>query len=267
MIDISKIDYSILDQPEVVMFLFHPRGETFDSDISGLNVLIPVAKDVRIGGRFHIIDKSAPNILYFHGNGEIVAEYDDLGSVYNKTGINFLPVDYRGYGRSTGQPTVTSMMHDCHVIFDFITKWLNKNNHTGPLLLMGRSLGSASAIELAYHYKNQVNGLIVESGFANLGPLLQLLGINLESIGFNEEYNSQNVNKIKEFDKPTLIIHAEQDHIIQFSNGQALYDACQASDKTLLKIPQANHNDIFTRGFSEYMAAVKALADKAGKVK
>ena len=138
MIDISKIDYSILDRPEVTMFLFHQRSEVFNSDISGLNVLIPVAKDVRIGGRFHIIDKSAPNILYFHGNGEIVAEYDDLGSVYNKIGINFLPVDYRGYGRSTGQPTVTSMMQDCHVIFDFITKWLNKNNHTGPLLLMGR---------------------------------------------------------------------------------------------------------------------------------
>jgi len=264
MIDISKIDYSILDKPEVVMFLFHPRGaeESSTSNSSGLNILIPVAKDVQIGGRLHIVDQSAPNILYFHGNGEIVAEYDDLGSAYNKMGINFLPVDYRGYGLSTGQPTVTAMMQDCHVIFDFIAKWLNKNKHTGPLILMGRSLGSASAIELAYHYKNQVNGLIVESGFARLGPLLQLLGINLESIGLNDEDNSQNVNKIKEFDKPTLIIHAEKDHIIQFSNGQALYDACPAADKTLLKILQANHNDIFIRGFSEYMAAVRALADK-----
>ncbi len=177
-------------------------------------------------------------------------------------GINFLPVDYRGYGRSTGRPTVTAMMNDSHAIFNFIKKWLLEHFYTGPIIVMGRSLGSASAIEIAYSHNEKINGLILESGFAWAGPLLKILGIDPDAIGFKEETGFRNVDKIKAFGKPTLIIHAEQDHIIPFSDGQALYNACSASDKTFLEIPGANHNDIFMRGLSEYMAAVKALADR-----
>ena len=264
MIDISKIDYAMLDQPEILMFLFHPRPEWGGSGVrtQGQDVLIPVEDEIVIGARFHRVDKAAPNILFFHGNGEIAADYDDMGPVYNRIGINFFPVDYRGYGRSTGEPTITAMMRDCHLIFDFVKKWLHNEGCEGPFILMGRSLGSASALELAAHYTEQVDGLIVESGFAFSGPLLQLLGVDLRSIGFREDAGLGNLDKIQRVDKPTLIIHAELDHIIPFSDGQALYDASPAPDKTLLKIPDANHNDIFMRGLSDYMAAVRTLAQK-----
>jgi len=267
--NISTIDYSALDQPEILMFLFHPRQEVglYDNNSSAEDLLIPVENDVEIGARFHMFKKSFHNVLFFHGNGEIVADYDDLGPVYNKMGLNFLPVDYRGYGRSTGNPTVTAMMRDCHLIFEYVTNWLDTNGYSGPLIVMGRSLGSASAIELASCYKDQVSGLIVESGFAYAGPLLQLLGINLESLQFNENQGFQNIDKIKSFDRPTLIIHAEHDHIIPISEGEALHNACQAIDKNLLRIPNANHNDIFTQGLSEYMASVKKLAGKATEYK
>jgi len=261
MIDISKIDYSFLDRPEILMSLFHPRPEwgASDRETPARDVLIPVEKDVVVGGRFHMSEKSAPNILFFHGNGEIVADYDEMGPLYNRMNINFIPVDYRGYGRSTGKPSITAMMRDSHVVFDFSKKWLKENGYTGPFVLMGRSLGSASVLELAQYYKSEINGLIVESGFAYAGPLLQLLGVNTQAIGFKEEQGFRNIDKIQTFDRPTLIIHAEKDHIIPLSDGQALYDACKSPDKTFLKIPGANHNDIFMRGLSEYMAGVKAF--------
>jgi len=267
LINISKIDYSDLDRPEILTFLFHPRPEWGGTglDNRGEDLLIPVEMDVVVGARFHMEEESAPNILFFHGNGEIVADYDELGKAYNQVGINFLPVDYRGYGRSTGQPTITAMMRDAHRVFDFVKKWLQDKGYKGPLILMGRSLGSASVLELVFHYKDRIDGLIVESGFAFSGPLLQLLGIDLRAINFSEEMGFGNLDKIQRFDKPTLIIHAELDHIIPFSDGQALYDTSPSSDKTLLKIPNANHNDIFMRGFSEYMAAVGILANKSRK--
>ena len=59
-----------------------------------------------------------------------------------------------------------------------------------------------------------------------------------------------------------LIIHAEFDHIIPFSDGQTLFEACPAKDKTLLKIAGANHNDIFFRGFEQYLAAMRTFVDK-----
>jgi alpha-beta hydrolase superfamily lysophospholipase len=264
LIDISKIDFSQLDRPEILMFLFHPRPDFQSAPAGGSSVdlSIPVEDENSIGARFHRAGNSAPTILFFHGNGEIVADYDDLGSFYKRMGINFLPVDYRGYGHSTGNPTITAMMRDCHFIFDFTKDWLYKNGYGGPLILMGRSLGSASALELAFYYKAEIDGLIIESGFAHAGPLLELLGIDVEAIGFREDEGFRNKNKIRGFDKPVLIIHAELDHIIPFSEGQTLFEACDSLDKTILEIPGANHNDIFARGLSEYMDAVKKLTEK-----
>jgi fermentation-respiration switch protein FrsA (DUF1100 family) len=263
MLEFSKIDFSALDRPEVLMVVFHPRKEwiTAESQTQGQDILIPVEEDVMIGCRFHMAERLAPNILFFHGNGEIVADYDEIGPIYNRIGINFMPVDYRGYGRSTGTPTITAMMRDAYEIYSFVKVWLRENGYLGPFILMGRSLGSASALELAANCGEGVDGLIIESGFAYVTPLLRLLGIDIESQGFKEEKGFRNVDKIRSFDEPTLIIHAEKDHIIPFSEGQTLYDACRSADKTLLTIPGANHNDIFFRGASEYMNAVKVLAD------
>lgn len=260
----AQTDYAALDQPSVLERLFHPRPE-WGAEISSIpaeSLLIDVGDGVRIGARFHAASKAAPTILFFHGNGEIVSDYDDMGPVYNRMGINFLPVDYRGYGRSSGNPTVTAMMSDCHTIFAFARGWMSERRYTGPFILMGRSLGSASVLELAANYPDGVDGLIVESGFAYAAPLLRLLGIDPVGIGFKEEAGFRNVDKIRVFPKPTLIIHAEGDHIIPFSDAEALHAASTASDKTLLKITGADHNDLFLRGLTQYMSAVKSLAER-----
>ena len=261
------IDYSILDRPEVIASIFHPRQEyRHESASSGLPLMIPVSESISIGACFHIDQKSSPNILFFHGNGEIVADYNDLGPLYNQAGINFFPVDYRGYGRSGGKPSVSAMMTDCHTIFDYTKNWLRENDHPGPLIVMGRSLGSASAIELAASKPSELDGLIVESGFAYAGPLLQLLGIHPSKIGFDEDKGFRNLKKIALVKKPTLIIHAEFDHIIPYSDGKALFDESPAEDKAMLKIPGANHNDIFARALSDYISEVRRFCQRVAKI-
>ena len=259
--DAKTMDYGLLDRPEILMFLFHPRKEGWGmpGQSPGLDVSIPVETDVSIGARFHISGKTDPSILFFHGNGEIVADYDELGPMYNQLNINFMPVDYRGYGRSDGEPSVSAMMNDCHAIFLFVKRWLDEQGHTGPLVVMGRSLGSASALELASTRSADIDALIIESGFALASPLLNLLGIDPHKLGFNEENGFRNIDKIKMFSKPTLIIHAEFDHIIPYSDGQSLFDASAAANKKLLQIPNANHNDIFARGLSAYLAAIQNM--------
>jgi fermentation-respiration switch protein FrsA (DUF1100 family) len=90
---------------------------------------------------------------------------------------------------------------------------------------------------------------ILDSGFRR----------NDERGGFQTFYD------LVKFDRPTLIIHAQNDHIISFAEGQALYDACPATDKRLLMIPGANHNDILVRGMKEYLEAVKMFVDRLGR--
>ncbi|HRT27990.1 MAG TPA: alpha/beta hydrolase, partial [Syntrophales bacterium] len=93
--------------------------------------------------------------------------------------------------------------------------------------------------------------------------LVRLLGFRMRDLGLTEEDGFRNIDKIRAFSGPTLIIHAEFDHILPFSEGQALYDASPAADKRLLKIPGANHNDIIMKGFREYIDAVREYAEKA----
>ncbi len=254
----GKDAYSVLDRPEVLGAIFHPRAESNfgSSGAIGEDHLIDVAPGIAIGARFHMGSLSDTNILYFHGNGEIVADYDELAPRYNALGINFMVVDFRGYGRSTGYPTVSGMMADCHVAHAYVRTWLQQNGYDGPLVVMGRSLGSASALELAADAEKRIDGLIIESGFAFAEPLLRLLGVDIHGIGFKEDEGFRNVDKIGQFKGPTLVIHAEYDHIIPFSDGQALYSASRAEEKRMLKIEGANHNDIFFRGMQIYMKTI-----------
>jgi pimeloyl-ACP methyl ester carboxylesterase len=269
MLDLSTIDYSAFDRWEIGRVLFYPRPEwtsiPMNSSINYETVSIPVDDDICIGGRFYEAGKDSPNILFFHGNGEIVADYDDIAQMFLKNGINFLAVDYRGYGLSNGIPTVTNMMRDAHLIFEFTRQWLDDHHFSGNFIVMGRSLGSASALEIASNYRQRIDGLIVESGFAFIGPLLQLMGMNLQFLGLTEAEGPRNIDKIRSFDKPTLIIHAEFDQIISFSEGEALFRESTAVEKTLLKIPMANHNDIFFQGMAAYMEAVKLFTEKCMK--
>jgi uncharacterized protein len=254
-------DYSLFDQPEILRVLFHPRpewGTTANESVR--SILIPVTSGDLIGARFHMSGKTQPNILFFHGNGEIAADYDDLGPIYNKCSINFLVADYRGYGASTGHPTVTAMMADCHNIFDFVKNWLVENGYTGPLLVMGRSLGSASALDLAVGHPEEFSGVIIESGFADEASLLTLLGIPRHLAERMGKTGFQHIEKIKRVVLPVLVIHAEYDHLIAFSQGKALYEAAASNNKQFLKIPEADHNTIFERGLPEYMGAVSGFA-------
>ena len=253
----------LLDRPEALAGLFYPRPDfAEDTPANAHELSIPVAEGVVVGARCHLADSEATTLLFFHGNGEIVRDYDDIGALYVERGINFIAVDYRGYGRSTGCPTASTMLADSHIVLDLVADWLRQQRFVGPLLVMGRSLGSASALELACHHSDRIAGLILESAFAHTGPLLRRIGVNLALLpGFEEDQGFRQLDKIRTFAKPTLVIHAEHDHLIPFADGQALYDASPAPDKHLLKIPRADHNTIFAVGLRPYLDSVESFAD------
>lgn len=257
MTDSNFHDYKALDHPGILAYIFHPRASARPAGPN--DILIPVADDVHIGACFHVAGKDAPTILFFHGNGEIVSDYDDLGPLYTRLGINFFVVDYRGYGWSTGSPTVSAMMEDGHRILDFVKQWCRDQGFSSSLTVMGRSLGSASAIELAAARSPEVENLIVESGFASTESLLRVLGIDPAARGIQMPAELDNQEKIRQWTGPALIIHGELDQLIPFSHGQALFSACPSAEKKLVNIANAGHNDIFMQGLDLYMAAVKSL--------
>ncbi|OPY83573.1 MAG: hypothetical protein A4E65_00543 [Syntrophorhabdus sp. PtaU1.Bin153] len=98
MIDFEK-GLDLMDRQEIVFLLFFPRRESMkDPNSPGvMNRFITVAEGVSIGCRFYGAGKGAPNILYFHGNGETVPDYDYVAPVYRERGLNLFVADYRGY--------------------------------------------------------------------------------------------------------------------------------------------------------------------------
>jgi hypothetical protein len=126
---------------------------------------------------------------------------------------------------------------------------------------MGRSLGCASALEIAASYENKVDGLIIESGFALTLPLLVTMGVDTDYFGIEERDGLGNDEKIKCFFKPVLIIHAEDDFLIPIKQAEMLFAAISSTNKKLLKISDAGHNDIFFTGQHEYIQALNELLD------
>jgi hypothetical protein len=179
--------------------------------------------------------------------------------------IRFVCADYRGYGHSSGTPTITSMIEDAHEIFKCIHDRLSDNHE--PLIVMGRSLGAASALELAATYSDKIDGLIIESGFAETMSLLRTLGADPSYLQINERDGFANSDKISNFFKPLLIIHAEEDFLIPIEQAEKLYAAAGSSHKEILRIPAAGHNDIFFTGTENYLKYVKELIDVSIKMK
>ena len=105
-VNILRQEYPRLDEPTVLSHLFYPRLEEPGVTPEGcVDLELEVAEQVFLGARLHLAeDLSAPNILFFHGNGETVRDYDDLGASFRQRGVSFLAVDYRGYGWSSGTP-------------------------------------------------------------------------------------------------------------------------------------------------------------------
>lgn len=239
-------DYAALDKSKILELLFSPvRSER--TMVAGGSVAhdIPVAAGVLLGADFYLpAEKDGPNIIFFHGKGELLSDYLDAGRLFAEQGLGFIAIDYRGYGWSGGQPTVTAMLQDSQTVFDYVRQQLANEGRSGHLVVMGRSLGSASALELAAWRHKDLAGVIIESGFANTCSLLSSLGIDGESLGINEENGFGNLRKIKGFTKPVLIIHGQKDQLVPLSEAAALHAECAAASKELQVIPGAGHHNI-----------------------
>ena len=235
-------------------------GDTFVKEIS-----IPLKSGDVISGIRADAENSKGSILFFHGNGELASDYIDIAAIFRQINISFICVDYRGYGNSSGYPGAGSMIDDAHDIFNYIRNLIPREKEV--FIVMGRSLGCVSALEIAAIYENEIDGLIIESGFAQTLPLLTTLGANADYLRINEEDGFDNGGKIGSFSKPLLIIHATEDFLIPIDQAQKLFDIANSSYKTLLKVPNAGHNDIFFQGMKDYLVAINKLIKTAKDIR
>lgn len=190
-------------------------------------------------------------ILYFHGNAGSLASWQHIAPVFTERGFSALIIDYRGYGKSTGQPSEQGFYLDAEAAIDFLLHV--KGYSTKDIIIYGRSIGSGVAVELAQRYS--VSGLVLESPYTSLTSLAkQKAPYLIPSLYL--KFHFDNIKKINQINCPLVIIHGMDDGLIPYTHATTLYHQYNGHKK-LVGIPQGQHNDLSR--FAKYHEAMDEL--------
>lgn len=248
----------ILDHPIVNKYMFFPRSTTVEPS------LFVEVEDARIACYLRQPFPDAGTILYFNGNGELASEYaTDSANLFLDMGVNVCFVEYRGYGLSTGVPTLINMLGDGEKIVQTLGIAPEK------LMVFGRSLGSLYAIELV-HRIPQIAGLVLESAIANLRESFSL-SIAMKELQPPEAELEKEINtyfnlqqKLKSYAGHLLVLHAQQDQVLTRSHADRLHTWTGGNNKRLVVFPNGSHNSILFANLQSYLQELKEFLQRVG---
>ena len=174
-----------------------------------------------------------------------------------------ITADYRGYGVSGGQPNFSTMLADAHRVLAAFHETLASDGYSDARFVMGRSLGTLPALELAAHSGTLLRGLIIESGTAGTGDSwLRFLPPGSDSSPW-QELNRLHLAKVRSITLPLLSIHGQRDELIPLDRAVELQEVIGSKKKELVVIPGAGHNDVMCVGMQEYFAALSGFIPHA----
>lgn len=185
-------------------------------------------------------------IVYCHGNAGNIGGRVHLLPSLRSLGLDVLIFDYRGYGESSGRPTVAGTRLDIEAAWNYAIE--QRGFGPAQIVLWGRSLGGAVAIDQAARTSEAgtpPRALVVESSFTSTLDLGAELypWLPVRWLGRKLEYPSR--ERITKVAAPILIAHSPADDLIPPSHGQALLEAAQtgAAPKTAFVELRGGHND------------------------
>jgi uncharacterized protein len=202
------------------------------------HVAIPTS-DGTIEG-WHLTNTNASNealILYFGGNAENVI-YTAM-TTPRLDAKHVLATNYRGYGKSTGEPSEQAMLADALAIYDYAINQLSVRPEN--IVVMGRSLGSGVAVHLAAYRK--VGGLILITPYDSMSAVAQAQFPYLP-VRWLLRHKFASDALAPQITEPSLILAGADDSIIPPSHATRLHSLLKRSEMHVLN--SVGHNDIET---------------------
>ncbi|GAB5473479.1 MAG: alpha/beta fold hydrolase [Maribacter sp.] len=195
-------------------------------------------------------DSARGVVLYFHGNSGNISHLNHVANLLDRKGYDAILVDYRTYGKSTGELSEQGMKEDAQLFYDYALTQYNEE----ALILYGRSFGTGIASGLAAD--NRPKKLVLESPFysaVSLGkhrfPILPVSWLSQFRFPSNEYLLKVNC--------PIYIFHGTEDRVIPYEFAEKLYaEIPDSAEKHFYRIEGAGHNylqdfDVFKKGMIE----------------
>jgi pimeloyl-ACP methyl ester carboxylesterase len=244
---------SILDHPLISERYFFPRQERLRG------ALVVSSGDVRLACYHHAPHRHARTVVFFHGNGEVVADCVELlAEPLARLGLNAFFAEYRGYGMSTGAPALAAMLDDVPRMIRAL------GVPEKELILFGRSVGSIYALHATNHFP-RVAGLVIESGVAD--PLERILlrvepaelGVTRRELQAEIRDRLDHRGLLERFRRPVLLLHARHDGLIDASHAERMHHWA-GGPKKLVVFKRGDHNTIFSANRKAYLSELREFA-------
>jgi fermentation-respiration switch protein FrsA (DUF1100 family) len=200
-------------------------------------------------------DTTSAWILYFHSAGGFARTDIVRCQVFHELGFNVLAVRYRGYERSTGEPSESALYADAETSYRFLRTV--KNVPATNIVLYGHSIGTGIAVEIAR--KVPAAGLVLEGAFTSMAALYWAQYPYFPwSLITGERYES--IQKIGSITMPKIIIHASDDKMVPIGQGRDLF-AKAIEPKSFLEI-KGGHNRAPSADREKYAAGLSQFLQK-----
>jgi pimeloyl-ACP methyl ester carboxylesterase len=238
--------HPILDHPTLSARLYFPYRTPLDGAFR-----VDVG-DAELACSLHAPHPEAPLLCHFHGNGETVADYPAaMIEALASLGVNVFLAEYRGYGASSGTPSLGTMLEDVAPTLAALPVPPER------LILFGRSIGSLCAIR-GVRLHPEVAGLVIESGVAD--PLERVLmratpaelGTTMPALeqAIREELDHQAI--MRAYHGPLLVMHTRFDGLIDVEHAQRLHEWA-GGPKRLRVFEDGDHSSILFANAGDYL--------------
>jgi fermentation-respiration switch protein FrsA (DUF1100 family) len=235
---------------------FHPDDRTWSTPrefgVQAEDVFIDGPQGARLHGWW--LPAGAPakgSVLHLHGNAANVSNHLPLVTWLPAHGWNVLMLDYRGFGKSGGKPSLDGVVDDARAALATLRS--RPGVDASRIVVLGQSLGGATALRLAADdsAKPALAGVVVEGAFASYrgiagdaaGPLKWVASPLFASLPADTADPLAAARRLR---LPLLVVHGTADRIIPLAHGQTLYAAASAP-KQWLAVDGGRHLDALMR--------------------
>ncbi|HKR65446.1 MAG TPA: alpha/beta fold hydrolase, partial [Thermoanaerobaculia bacterium] len=167
---------------------------------------------------FRADDPHAPVLIWFHGNAGNITNRADMAVELARRGVSVFLFDYRGYGKSEGQPKESKLYLDSLAAFDYV-----RSLHPARVAIYGESLGGPYAAFVAKERKDSVRAVIMENSFSSLKDLANAIYAPLP-LGWTAPLAMRTSAWLNEAGVPVLVLHGKRDMVVPYRIGRKLYD-------------------------------------------